>query len=152
MDCSTPGLPVHHQLLEFTQTHVHWVGDAIQPSYPLLSPSPPAFSLSQHPSLFKWVKYSTLLRLKLITSGGIYFSISEIDLMINIFCLLCVPILDSFITRMNSLFFLNAFPQCTPLLPLWPWMTFFFKITPSKVSLMLRVKFKYEEVITDDKW
>ena len=48
MDCSTPGLPVHHQLLEFTQTHVHRVGDAIQPSHPLLSPSPPAFNLSQH--------------------------------------------------------------------------------------------------------
>ena len=47
MDCSTPGLPVHHQLLESTQTHVHWVGDAIQPSHPLLSPSPPALSLSQ---------------------------------------------------------------------------------------------------------
>ena len=52
MDCSTTGLPVH-QLLEFTQTHVRWVGDAIQPSHPLLSPSPPAFNLSQH--LFKWV-------------------------------------------------------------------------------------------------
>ena len=56
MDCSTPGLPVHHQLPEFTQTHVHWVGDAIQPFHPLqLSPSPPAFSLSQHQGLFKWV-------------------------------------------------------------------------------------------------
>ena len=48
MDCSIPGLPVHHQLPEFTQTHVHWVSDAIQPSYPLLSPSSPAFNLSQH--------------------------------------------------------------------------------------------------------
>ena len=46
MDCSTPGLLVHHQLPEFTQTHVHWVGDAIQPSHPLLSPSPPALNLS----------------------------------------------------------------------------------------------------------
>ena len=55
MDCSTPGLPVHHQLLEFTQTHVHWVGDAIQPSHPLLSPSPSAFNLSQQQGLFKWV-------------------------------------------------------------------------------------------------
>ena len=55
MVCSTPGLPVHHQLLEFTQTHVHWVGDAIQPSHPLPSPSPPAFNLSQHQGLFKWV-------------------------------------------------------------------------------------------------
>ena len=55
MDCSMPGLPVHHQLLEFTQIRVHWVSDAIQPSHPLLSPSPPAFSLSQHQDLFQWV-------------------------------------------------------------------------------------------------
>ena len=48
MDCSTPGLPVHHQLPEFIQTHVHRVSDAIQPSHSLLSPSPPAFNLSQH--------------------------------------------------------------------------------------------------------
>ena len=58
MDCSTPGLPVHHQLPEFTQTHVHWVSDAIQPSHPLSSPSPPAFNLSQHRGLFKWVSSS----------------------------------------------------------------------------------------------
>ena len=55
MDCSTPGLPVHCQLPEFTQTHVHWVSDAIQPSHPLLSPSPLALNLSQHQGLFKWV-------------------------------------------------------------------------------------------------
>ena len=48
MDCGTPGLPVHHRLPEFTQNHVHWVDDAIQPSHPLSSPSPPAFNLSQH--------------------------------------------------------------------------------------------------------
>ena len=47
MDCSTPGFPVHHQLLELTQTHVHCIGDAIQPSHPLSSPSPPAFNLSR---------------------------------------------------------------------------------------------------------
>ena len=58
MDWSTPGLPIHHQLPEFTQTHFHWVGDAIQPSHPLLSPSPPAFNLSQHQGLFKWVSSS----------------------------------------------------------------------------------------------
>ena len=57
MDCSIPGLPVHQQLLQFTQTHVHWVGDAIQPSRLLLSPSP-TFNLSQHQSLFKWVSSS----------------------------------------------------------------------------------------------
>ena len=58
MDCSTPGLPVHHQFLELIQTHVHWVSDAIQPSHPLLSPSPPTFNLSQHQGLFKWVSSS----------------------------------------------------------------------------------------------
>ena len=55
---SMPGLPGHHQFPEFTQTHVHWVGDAIQPSHPLLSPSPPAFNLSQHQGLFQWVSSS----------------------------------------------------------------------------------------------
>ena len=58
MGCSMPGLPVHHQLLEFTQTHVHWVSDGIQPSHPLSSPSPPAPNLSQHQGLFKWVNSS----------------------------------------------------------------------------------------------
>ena len=57
MNRSTPGLPVHHQLLESTQTHVHCVGDAIQPSHPLSSPSP-ALNLSQHQGLFKWVSCS----------------------------------------------------------------------------------------------
>ena len=58
MNCSTPGLPVHCQLPEFTQIHLHWVGDAIQPSHPLSSPSPPAFNLSWHQGLFKWVSSS----------------------------------------------------------------------------------------------
>ena len=58
MNHSTPGLPVHHQLPEFTQTHVHWVSDAIQPSHPLSPPSPPAPNPSQHQSLFQWVNSS----------------------------------------------------------------------------------------------
>ena len=58
MDCSTPGFPVHHQLPELTQTHVHRVGDAIQPSHPLSAPSPPTFNLSQHQGLFQWVSSS----------------------------------------------------------------------------------------------
>ena len=58
MGCSTPGLPVHYQLLEFTQTHVHRVGDAIQPFHPLSSPSPPAFNLLQHQGLFQRVSSS----------------------------------------------------------------------------------------------
>ena len=64
MDCSMPGFPVHHQLLELTQTHVHWVGDAVQPSHPLLSPSPLAFNHSQHQGLsnesvpcIRWPEY-----------------------------------------------------------------------------------------------
>ena len=55
MDCSMPSFPVHHQLPELAQTHVHRVGDAIQPSHPLSSPSPRAFSISQHQGLFQWV-------------------------------------------------------------------------------------------------
>ena len=58
MDHIKPGLPVHHQLPEFTQTHLHWVGDATQPSHRLSSPSPPALNLSQHQGLFKWVSSS----------------------------------------------------------------------------------------------
>ena len=58
MNHSTPGLPVHHQLLEFTQTHVHWVSDAIQPSHPLSSPSAPASHPSKHQGLFQWVSSS----------------------------------------------------------------------------------------------
>ena len=58
MNHSTPGLPIHHQLPESTQTHIHWVGDAIQPSQTLSSPSPPALNLSQHQGLLKWVSSS----------------------------------------------------------------------------------------------
>ena len=57
-DCSTPGSPVHHQLLELAQTHIHWAGEAIQPSHPLSSPSPPTFNLSQHQGLFQWAHSS----------------------------------------------------------------------------------------------
>ena len=66
MNCSMPGLPFHHQLMEPTQTHVHWVSDAIQPSHPLLSPSPPALNLPQHQGLFKWV--SSLHRVAKVNS------------------------------------------------------------------------------------
>ena len=58
IDCSILDLPVHHQLLELAQTHVHWIGDAIQPSHPLSSPSLPAFNLSQHQGLYQWVRSS----------------------------------------------------------------------------------------------
>ena len=58
MDCSTPSFPIHHQLLELAEIHIHWVSDAIQPSHPLSSPFPPSFNISQHQGLFKWVSSS----------------------------------------------------------------------------------------------
>ena len=58
MDCTTPGLPVHHQLQELAQTYVHRIGDVVQPSHPLSSPSPPVFNLSQHQCLFQWINSS----------------------------------------------------------------------------------------------
>ena len=91
LDSSMPSLPVHHQLPEFTQTHVHWVGDAIQPSHPLSSPSLPALNLSQHQSLYKWVSSShqvaKVLEYQLHHSpsnehsGLISFSIDWLDLL-----------------------------------------------------------------------
>ena len=73
MDYSMPGLPFHHQLPEFTQTHVHCVCDAIQPSHPLSSPSPPTFTLSQHQGLSKWV---TLLSIRWPKYQSFSFNIS----------------------------------------------------------------------------
>ena len=80
MDCSMPGVPVHHQLLELTRTHVHQVSDAIQPSHPLSSPSPPIFDLSQHRGLFQWVfvtwrdvKHSSFSK-PLVVTYSTYFS------------------------------------------------------------------------------
>ena len=91
MDYSTPNLPVHHQLLEFTQTHVHRVGDAIQPFHPLSSPSPPAFNLSQHQGLFqksvlctRWPKYwsfSFSINPSNEYSGLIFFRMDWLDLL-----------------------------------------------------------------------
>ena len=91
MDGSIPGLPVHHQILEFTQTHVHWVGDAIQPSHPLSSPSPPAFNLpsirvfSNESALhIRWPKYwsfSFSISPSNEYSGLISFRIDWLDLL-----------------------------------------------------------------------
>ena len=74
MDCSTPGFPVLHYLLELAQTNVHWVDDAIQPSRPLLSPSPPALNLSQHQGLFQWV--GSLHQVSKLLKYSFSFSIS----------------------------------------------------------------------------
>ena len=86
MDCSTPGFPVHHQLPELTQTHVHRVGDSIQPSHPLLSPSPPVLNLSQHQGLqIRWPKYwsfSFSISPSNEYSGLISFRIEWFDLLV----------------------------------------------------------------------
>ena len=87
MNRSTPGLPVHHQLPEFTQTHIHWVRDAIQPSHPLPSPSPPAPNPSQHQSLFQGVNSSHeywSFRFSIIPSKeipGLIFRMDWLDLL-----------------------------------------------------------------------
>ena len=93
MNCSTPGFPVLHQLPEFPQTQVHWVSDAIQPSHPLLSPSPPALNLSQHQGCFfsielalpiRWPKYwSFSIRSSNEYSGLISFGIDWFDLAVQ---------------------------------------------------------------------
>ena len=88
MGYSIPGFPVHHQLPELTQTYVHWVGDAIQPSHPLSHPSPPAFNVSQHQDLFQWVSSSHQVA-KILPrispsneySGPISFTIDWFDLL-----------------------------------------------------------------------
>ena len=77
MDCRTPCFPVLHYLLEFAQTHVHWVGDAIQPSHPLSSPSPPAFNLSQYLGLFQWV--SSLHRLAKVLELQLLGHLKSVD-------------------------------------------------------------------------
>ena len=94
MDRSTPGLPVHHQLPEFTQTHVHWVSDAIQPSQPLLSPPPPALNLFQYQGLFQWVgsshQVAKILELQL-QHQSFHWIFRLISFRINWLGLLAVP-------------------------------------------------------------
>ena len=80
MNRSTPGLPIHHQLLEFTQTHVHWVSDAIQPSHPLSSPSPPAPNPSQHQGLFQWVNSLHEVAKVFIVTGCLNLSNASLNL------------------------------------------------------------------------
>ena len=88
MDWSTPGFPVHHQLLDLAQTHVHWVGDAIQPSHPLSSPSPPTFNLSQDLGPFQWV--SSLHQVAKVLELQLQHQSFQISLRINCFDLLAL--------------------------------------------------------------
>ena len=80
MTCSTPGFPVHLQILELAQTPVHWVHDAIQPSHPLWTPTPPAFNLFQHQVLFQWVRWESIGALA-SASGLISFRMDWLDLL-----------------------------------------------------------------------
>ena len=77
MDCSTPGFPFHHQLPELAYNHVHGVSDAIQPSHPLSSLSPPAFSLSQHQGLFQWVRSSHQVAKVLVSASASVLPMNE---------------------------------------------------------------------------
>ena len=102
MNRSTLGLPVHHQLLEFTETHVHRVSDAIQPSHPLSSPSSPAPNPSQHQSLFQWVNSShevakvlELAVYKIVTVTNIYGTLVSLGSM-------CCQCWNSFNLQTNS--------------------------------------------------
>ena len=112
--CSMPGLPVLHYLLEFAQTHVHWITDAIQPSHPLSSPSPPALHLSQHQGLFQWVSssYQVAKVLEFQLQHQSFWWILRTDFFrIDWFDLLTVQgILKSLLQHHNSK---ASFPQCS---------------------------------------
>ena len=100
MNHSTPGLPVHHQLPEFTQTHVHWVSDAIQPSHPLSSPSPPSPNPSQHQSLFQWVNSSHEVAkvLEFQLQHQSFQRTPRTDLLVTLNRDVCSVVSDSFVT------------------------------------------------------
>ena len=116
MDCSTPGFTILHYLLEFAQTHVHWVGDAIKPSHPLLSPSPPALNLSQHQGVFQWVDSSDQ-RIGASASASVlpqFESISYLVLSLNYMA--AVPSHSDFGAQQNKIchcfyFFLHLFDK-----------------------------------------
>ena len=95
MNCSTPGFPVLHNLPEFAQTHVHWLSDALQPSHPLLSPSPPAFHLSHHQGLFQWVHEDFSFSTSSPTLITLFFSILAILMGVSCCCnivLICISL------------------------------------------------------------
>ena len=118
MDCSTPGFPVHHQLPELTQTHVHRVSDATQPSHPLSSPSPPTFNLSQHQGLFQWVsslhqmasfsispsnEYSGVISFRKFPDNTVFLHIHKHSLSLHFLSLLLCPLDFLGANRMHSL-------------------------------------------------
>ena len=110
MDYSTPSLLVHQQLPEFTQIHIHWVGDAIQPSHPLSSPSPPALNLSKHQGLFKWVSSSHQVAKVLAATVLDLFFVLKLFFTLRIFCHLeKLEIRASFIFRSSKTWLFYCF-------------------------------------------
>ena len=107
VDCSSPGFPVLHHLLEFAQTHVHWVGDAVQPSHPLSSLPPPALNLSQHQGLLQWVGSShqvakvleRLLQPFIKTEAIYYFFIKCTLFLMALGLPCCAPASSSYVCR-----------------------------------------------------
>ena len=120
MNCSTPSLPIHHQLPESTQTHVHWVGDAIQPSHPLSSPSPPAFNLSQHQGLFKWVSSSHQV------AKALEFQLQHQTLVVYRFIKLCIYSYIHFpwkwVTSLKELKGIYSKVKGKLLVTMWSWL------------------------------
>ena len=116
MDCSTPGFTILHYLLEFAQTHVHWVGDAIKPSHPLLSPSPPALNLSQHQGVFQWVDSSDQ-RIGASASASVLSQFESISyLVLSLNYMAAVPSHSDFGAQQNKIchcfyFFLHLFDK-----------------------------------------
>ena len=119
MNCSTPGLPVHHQLPEFTQTHIHQVGDAIQASHPLSSPFPPVPNPSQHQSLLQWVNSSHIIRVPKGENGKL--SNSSLSL-------------SNLQHSLQTATFLVSYLFCLLALKMFTCLTF--DISPSRLGLM----------------
>ena len=106
MHCRMPGLSVHHQLPELTQTNVLWVRDAVQPSHPLSSPPPPALSLSQHQGFFKWVLIVSVIRFRSLIPFIFVYSVSK-----------CSNFIFKYVTIQFSRHHLLSFLHCITLPP-----------------------------------
>ena len=122
MDCSTPGFSAHHQLLEFTQTHVYPVGDVIQPSHPLSSPSPPTPNPSQHQGLFQWVNSSH--GRKFVTNLDSILKSRDITLPTKVHLVKAMANLDSMLKRKNIILPTSSITQSYGFSShIWMWET-----------------------------
>ena len=131
MDCSMPGFPVHHQLLELAQTHVHWVGDAIQPTHPLSSPSPSVFNLSQHQGLFQSVGLSHQVTIVLV---AIIMTFTECLLSIRYYILCMHNVIYSYSDPMRkhdyNFHFADKIEACAICVCVLSWLVVFNSLWP----------------------